>query len=35
LGEEMVIDFVIDEKLHITPAGKLKLIECTLDQQAV
>lgn len=27
LGEDMKIDFVIDEKLHVTPTGKLKLIE--------
>lgn len=33
LGEEMKIDFVLDEKLHVTPAGKLKLIECNLNEQ--
>jgi phenylacetate-CoA ligase len=33
LGEDMNIEFVMDDRLHVTPAGKLKLIECCLDEE--
>lgn len=36
LGEDLEIDFVIDDKLHTTPAGKQKVIEsCLGDNELV
>ena len=35
LGAEMRIDVVFDAKLHTTPAGKQKVIECLVDKSSV
>jgi len=35
LGEDLIIDILIDEDLHITPAGKQKVIESLIAEEAL